>query len=204
MHNLGTDGKFPAKISWWLIINVSIRFICLQNYFLDQQHVNLAPQADFHELAAFLPLDQEAGTLDDNMHSACTWFFHHVHLDRNLPNLGRISWISRKTDRKNAWALLLSLLFACSRMILVEGYVHGNANIQLSSPKLWLPKNHREVKLRELSELLEIKFEVILPWRKQHDQRYTQYPIIEETVRKLSGTVNRFWWIRWKQQRNST
>ena len=104
MHNLGTDCKFPAKISWWLIINVSIRFICLQNYFLDQQHVNLAPQADFHELAAFLPLDQEAGTLDDNMHSACTWFFHHVHLDWNLPNLGRISWISRKTDRKNAWA----------------------------------------------------------------------------------------------------
>ena len=38
------------------------------------------------------------------------WFFA-PKLDWNLPNLGRICWILEKTDRKNPWALLLSLLF---------------------------------------------------------------------------------------------
>ena len=64
---------------------------------------------------------------------------------------------------------------------MVEGYVHGDANILLGSLKRWLPMNHRQ-----LPELLEIE----LPRRKQHDQRYTQNPIIwkflDETVRELS------------------
>ena len=42
----------------------------------------------------------------------------------------------------------------------------------------------------ELPELLEIEFEAILPGRNQHDQRYTQHPIIrnflDETVREWS------------------
>ena len=126
------------------------------------------------------------------MHSACTWFFHHVHLDRNLPNLGRISWISRKTDRKNAWALLLSLLFACSRMILVEGYVHGNANIQLSSPKLWLLKNHREVKLRELSELLEIEFGSYCPEENNTTSDTHSIPLFRKLWENCQGLLTDF------------
>ena len=43
---------------------------------------------------------------------------------------------------------------------------------------------------RKLPELLEIEFEAILPGRNQHDQRYTQHPIIrnflDETVREWS------------------
>ena len=54
----------------------------------------------------------------------------------------------------------------------------------LVSLKRWLPMNHRE-----LPELLEIEFEAILPGRNQHDQRYTQHPIIrnflDETVREF-------------------
>ena len=74
--------------------------------------------------------------------------------------------------------MLLSLLvtFACSHisrsdlgMTLVEGYVHGDANIRLGSLKRWLPMNHQK-----LSELLEIEFEAMLPGRKQHDQRYSR------------------------------
>ena len=76
---------------------------------------------------------------------------------------------SQKTDRKNAWALLLSLLLhgpvQCSHisrsdlgMTLIEGYVHGNANILLGWLKRWLPLNYRE-----LPELPEIEFEAILP-----------------------------------------
>ena len=90
------------------------------------------------------------------------------------------------------------MIFACSYISwfpywiwLVEGYVHGYANIQLGSLKHWLPMNHRE-----LPELLEIEFEAILPGlidlgRKQHNQLYTQHPIIrnfpKETVRELLG-----------------
>ena len=48
--------------------------------------------------------------------------------------------------------------------------LHGNANIRLGSLKRWLPMNHLE-----LPELLEIKFEAILPGRNQHDQRYTPH-----------------------------
>ena len=70
-------------------------------------------------------------------------------------------------------------------MTLIEGYVHGDANIRLGSLKRWLPMNHRE-----LPELLEIEFEAILPGRKQHDQRNKQHPIIrnflDETVREWS------------------
>ena len=55
--------------------------------------------------------------------------------------------------------------------------------------------NHRE--LPELSELLEIEFEAILPGRKQHDQRNKQHPIIrnflDETVRERSVDGK---WIR--------
>ena len=30
-------------------------------------------------------------------------------------------------------------------MILIEGYVHGNSNIQLGSLRHWLPMNHQEL-----------------------------------------------------------
>ena len=43
-------------------------------------------------------------------------------------------------------------------MTLIEGYVHGNANILLGWLKRWLPLNYRE-----LPELPEIEFEAILP-----------------------------------------
>ena len=70
-------------------------------------------------------------------------------------------------------------------MILVESYKNGNANILLGLLKRWLPINRQE-----LSELLEIEFEAILPGRKQHDQRYTQHPniqnFLDEIVRVLS------------------
>ena len=42
------------------------------------------------------------------------------------------------------------------RTALVEGYVHGNANILLGSLKRWLPMNYWE-----LPELLEIEFKAI-------------------------------------------
>ena len=89
-------------------------------------------------------------------------------------------------------------------MTLVEGYVHGDANIRLGSLKRWLPMNHRE-----LPELLEIEFAAILPERKQHDQRYTQHPIIRknfnESVRERSVNVKRIRVdLRWKQRRTRT
>ena len=110
-------------------------------------------------------------------------------LDWNLTNLGRMCWIPGKTDRKNAWVLLLSLLlhaptspdrfwkWPCSTAMCMAMQIFG-----LVSLKRWLPMNHRE-----LPELLEIEFEAILPGRKQHDQRNKQHPIIrnflDETVR---------------------
>ena len=45
------------------------------NLFFDLQHVELASLADFRYVAAFLPLGQEAGIRDDNLHGACTWYF---------------------------------------------------------------------------------------------------------------------------------
>ena len=99
---------------------------------------------------------------------------------------------SRKTRQEECLGVASVITFACSHisrsdfeMTLIEGYVHGDANIRLGSLKRWLPMNHRE-----LPELLEIKFEAILPGRNQHDQRYTQHPIIrnflDETVREWS------------------
>ena len=68
--------------------------------------------------------------------------------------------------------------------------LHGNANIRLGLLKRWLPMNHQE-----LPELLEIEFEAILPGRNEHDQRYTQHPIIrnflDETVREWSVDCKR-------------
>ena len=73
--------NLQQKISSWLISNVSMRFILSQNYFLwilnddDATCWDLAPRADFREVAALLPLDQEAGVRDDNLHRACFFFF---------------------------------------------------------------------------------------------------------------------------------
>ena len=108
--------NLQQKISSWLISNVSMRFILSQNYFLwilnddDATCWDLAPRADFREVAALLPLDQEAGVRDDNLHRACFLFLRQSP-DWNLPNLARMCWIAGKTwtDRKKAWVLLLSL-----------------------------------------------------------------------------------------------
>ena len=125
----------------------------------------------------------------------------HVHVflapkpNWNLTNLGT-SWKdvldSRKNQQEECLGVASVITFACSHisrldlgMILIEGYVHGYANILFGSLKRWLPMNHRE-----LPELLEIEFEAILPGRKQHDQRNKQHPIIrnflDETVREWS------------------
>ena len=79
---------------------------------------------------------------------------------------------SRKTRQEECLGVASVITFACSHisrsdfeMTLIEGYVHGDANIRLGSLKRWLPMNHRE-----LPELLEIEFEAILPGRKQHNQ----------------------------------
>ena len=106
---------------------------------------------------------------------------------------------SRKTRQEECLGVASVITFACSHisrsdfeMTLIEGYVHGDANIRLGSLKRWLPMNHRE-----LPELLEIEFEAILPGRNQHDQRYTQHPIIrnflDETVREWSVDGKRIW-----------
>ena len=79
-------------------------------FFLDLQHADLAPRADSREMASLLPLDQEAGVREDNLHRAYVHGFSAPKLDWNPTNLGRMCWIPEKTDRKNAWALLLSLL----------------------------------------------------------------------------------------------
>ena len=88
-------------------------------------------------------------------------------------------------------------------MILVKGYVHGDANTRLSSLKQWLPMNHRE-----LPELLEIEFEVILQRKKQHDQRYTQQISRGNSERTVGKQIQvdelKSEWITWKQRRAST
>ena len=185
---------------------------CRKIIFLDLQHVDLAPQADSREVAAFLPLDQETEVHYDNLHSACTWFFRaKARLDPAK------SWKDVLNSRKN-WLEeclgVVSVIYFCicshiSRSdlgkTLVEGYVHTNANIWLGSLRHWLPMNHQE-----LPELLEIEFEVILPGRKQHDQWYTKHLIFrnflgDDTVRERS--VDCKWirvdrlksrWIAWK------
>ena len=54
--------------------------------------------------------------LIEKQENARTIYTVHIHgffapkLDWNLTNLGRMCWIPGKPDRKNAWALLLSLL----------------------------------------------------------------------------------------------
>ena len=143
-------------------------------------------------MASLFPLDQEAGVCEDNLRRACTWFFRAK--ARLEPNK---SWKdvldSRKTRQEECLGVASVITFACSHisrsdfeMTLIEGYVHGDANIRLGSLKRWLPMNHLE-----LPELLEIKFEAILPGRNQHDQRYTQHPIIrnflDETVREFGA-----------------
>ena len=155
------------------------------------QHVDLAPLTDSREVAALLPLDQEAAVLDDNLQSACTWFFR-AKARLEPAKFWNDVQNSRKTRQEECLGVASVITFACSHisrsdlgMILVEGCVHGNANIRLGSLKRWLPMNHRG-----LPELLEIKFEAILPGREKHDQRYTQHPIIrnflEETERERS------------------
>ena len=118
----------------------------LKIFFLDSQHADLAPLADSREVASLLLFDREAGVRKDNLHCACTCFFR-AKARWNLTNLGRMCWIPGKPDRKNAWALLLSLLLYArahiSRsdfgMTLIEGYgmamqmlglVHSNSGCQ--------------------------------------------------------------------------
>ena len=80
-----------------------------RNFFFDSQHVDLAPRANSREVAALLPLDQEAGVLGDNLHRACTWFFRSkARLEPAKSCKDVLN--SRKIDTKNVWALLLSLL----------------------------------------------------------------------------------------------
>ena len=101
--------NFQQKISSWLISNVSIRFILSQNYFFWTRNVDLAPLADSREVAGFLPLTKK----QEYELTICTVHvdgFFAPKLDWNLTNLGRMYWIPEKTDRKNAWVLLLSLL----------------------------------------------------------------------------------------------
>ena len=143
----------------------------LNFFFLDSQHADLAPRADLHR--------------------ACTWFFRakaRLEPDKSWKDV----LDSRKTRQEECLGVASVITFACSHisrsdfeMTLIEGYVHGDANIRLGSLKRWLPMNHRE-----LPELLEIEFEAILPGRKQHDQRNKQHPIIrnflDETVREWS------------------
>ena len=88
---------------------------------------------------------------------------------RTCQILKGMCWIPGKTDRKNAWALLLSLLLHAPTTPDRIGYVHGSANIRLGSLKCWLPMNYQK-----LPELLEIEFEAMLPGRKKHDQRYSR------------------------------
>ena len=97
-------------------------------------------------------------------------------LDRQIP----VTWHPCSLLTEECLGVASVITFACSHisrldfeMTLIEGYVHGNANILLGSLKRWLPMNHQE-----LPELLEIKFEAILPGRNQHHQLYTQHPII--------------------------
>ena len=128
-----------------------------------------------------LPLDQEAGVREDNLHSAYTWSFQAK--TRLEPYK---SWKDvlepRENRQEECLGVASAITFACSHrdisrtdlgITLIEGCVHGNANIRLQIFKRWLPMNHRE-----LPKLLEMEFEAILPGRKQHDQRYTQHPII--------------------------
>ena len=73
-------------------------------------------------------------------------------LDWNLTNLGRMCWIPEKTDWKNAWALLLSLLLNAptspdriwewpwSTAMCMAMQMFG-----LFSLKRWLPMDHREL-----------------------------------------------------------
>ena len=90
-------------------------FFC-KLFFLDLQHVDLAPLADPHKVAALLPLDsdQEAGALSKHTMTICTVHLHGLFipkLDWNLQNLGKMCRIPGKPDRENACVLLLSLLW---------------------------------------------------------------------------------------------
>ena len=110
-HNLCTHVKLPAKTSQWLISNVSIRYILSQNYFLDSLHADLAPQADSSEVASLLPPEswpRRRSTLGQSTLCMYMVFSRQARLEPDKS--GKDVMDSQKTDRKNAWALLLSLL----------------------------------------------------------------------------------------------
>ena len=115
-----------------------------------------------------LRLDQEARVPNDNLHRECTLFF--LAEARWEPAK---SWNKELNSRKNRQEQCLGvasvITCACFHifriqiglgMTLVEGYVHGYANIPLGSLKAWLPMNHR--RFPEVGpELVEIEFEAI-------------------------------------------
>ena len=73
----------------------------------------LGSTADSREVASLLPLDREAGVREDKLHRACTWFFRakaRLEPDKSWKDV----LDSRKADRKNGLALLLSLLLHAS------------------------------------------------------------------------------------------
>ena len=85
----------------------------LNFFFLDSQHADFAPRADSRDVASLLPLDREAGVCEDNLRRACTWFFRakaRLEPDKSWKDV----LDSRKADRKNGLALLLSLLLHAS------------------------------------------------------------------------------------------
>ena len=103
--------------------------------FFESQHVDLALLTDSHEMAALLPHDQEAAVLDFNLHRACTWFFR-----AKAPLEPAKSWNDVLNSQEECLGVASVITFAFSHisrsdlgMILVEGCVHGNANIQLGS-----------------------------------------------------------------------
>ena len=146
-------------------------------------------RADSDDKAAVLLNDNVAGVRDEKLQCANAWFFRAK--ARLAPGK---SWKdvldSRRSHQEKCIGFTTVITFACADMFgpdlgttSIEGYVHGDKNIRLDSLKLWLPIN-----CPDLSELLAISFEAMVPGRNQHDQLYTKHPIIQKFLAETTTT----------------